>query len=64
MPYSQLKVDRRFGGTYLLHHQDRRIWQARNQREADSKQSLVSEDTALRLFPLLKDIELFIREPE
>jgi hypothetical protein len=34
-----LKVNRRFGGTYRLHRQGRRIRQARNQREAGSKQN-------------------------
>jgi hypothetical protein len=32
--YSQLKVNRRFGGTWRLHLQGRRISQARNQSEA------------------------------
>jgi hypothetical protein len=39
MPYSPLKVTRRFGRTYHLHLQSRRISQARNQQEAGSKQS-------------------------
>jgi hypothetical protein len=39
-PYSPLKVNRRLGGTCRLHLQGRRINQARNKREADSKQSL------------------------
>jgi hypothetical protein len=33
-PCSPLKVDRRFGGTYRLHLQGRRISRARNQRES------------------------------
>jgi hypothetical protein len=36
---SLLKVKRRFGGTYRLHFQCRRISQRRHQREAGSKQS-------------------------
>jgi hypothetical protein len=32
-PCSPLKINRRFGGTYHLHFQSRRISQARNQRE-------------------------------
>jgi hypothetical protein len=39
-PRSPLKVNRRFGGTYRLHLQGRRISQARNQREADNKHIL------------------------
>jgi hypothetical protein len=39
MPCSPLKVNPRFGGTYRLHLQSRRINQARNQLEAGSKQS-------------------------
>jgi hypothetical protein len=38
-PCSPLKVNRRFGWTCHLHLQGRRISQARNQREARSKQS-------------------------
>jgi hypothetical protein len=37
-PCSPLKVNRRFGRTCRLHLQGRRIRQARNQREAGSKQ--------------------------
>jgi hypothetical protein len=33
------KVNRRFGGTYRLHLQGRRVSQARNQREVDSEQN-------------------------
>jgi hypothetical protein len=33
-PYSPLKVNQRFGGTYRLHLQGRRISQARSQRES------------------------------
>jgi hypothetical protein len=33
-PYSPLKVNRRFGGTYRLHLQGRRISPTRNQRES------------------------------
>jgi hypothetical protein len=33
-PYSPLKVNRNFGGTYLLHLQGRRKCRARNQRES------------------------------
>jgi hypothetical protein len=40
MPCSPLKVNRRFGGTYRLHLQGRRINQARNQRESGSMHSL------------------------
>jgi hypothetical protein len=38
-PCSPLKVNRRFGGTYGLHIQGPKLSQARNQREAGSKQS-------------------------
>jgi hypothetical protein len=38
-PYSPLKVIRRFGGTYRLHVQGRRISQEGKQQEAVSKQS-------------------------
>jgi hypothetical protein len=38
-PCSSLKVNRRFGGTYRLHLQCRRISQARNQREVGGKDS-------------------------
>jgi hypothetical protein len=38
-PSSPLKVVGRFGGTCRLHLQDRRISQARNQREAGRKKS-------------------------
>jgi hypothetical protein len=41
-PCSPLKVNRRFGGTYRLYLLGRRINQARNQREAGSKQRAVS----------------------
>jgi hypothetical protein len=41
-PCSLLKVNRRFGGTYRLHLQDRRISEARNQYETCSKPMLVS----------------------
>jgi hypothetical protein len=40
MPCSSLKVGRRFGETYRLHLQGRRISQTRNQGEAGSKPSL------------------------
>jgi hypothetical protein len=36
---SPLKVNRRFGGTRRLHLQTRRISQARNEYEADNKES-------------------------
>jgi hypothetical protein len=39
MPYSPLKVNRRFGGTCRLQLQGPRISNARNQREAGSRQS-------------------------
>jgi hypothetical protein len=35
-----MKVNRRFEKIYWLHIQDRKVSQARNQREAGSKQSL------------------------
>jgi hypothetical protein len=38
-PCSPLKVNRYFGGTCCLHLQGRKIGQARNQREPESKQS-------------------------
>jgi hypothetical protein len=41
-PCSPLKVDRRFGVSYRIHLQVRRISQARNQHEARSKQSSAS----------------------
>jgi hypothetical protein len=43
-PCSPLKVNRRFGWTYRLHYQSRRISQIRNQREENSKQSLKIEE--------------------
>jgi hypothetical protein len=43
-PCNPLKVNRRFGGTCRLHLQERRISQARNQLEADSKQKLIVEN--------------------
>jgi hypothetical protein len=39
MPYSPSKVDRCFGGTRRLRLHSRKISQARNQHEANSKQS-------------------------
>jgi hypothetical protein len=39
MSYSQVKVNRRFGGTYLLHFQDQGVSQARKSREAGRKES-------------------------
>jgi hypothetical protein len=36
---SPVKVDRRFGGTYLLHFQYQGVSQARKRREAGRKQS-------------------------
>jgi hypothetical protein len=38
-PCIPLKINWSFGGTWYLHLQDRRISQARNQREAGNKQS-------------------------
>jgi hypothetical protein len=38
IPCDPLKVNRRFGRTYGLHIQGQRLNQARNQREAGSKQ--------------------------
>jgi hypothetical protein len=38
-PWSPLKVNRRFGGTYCLHLQGRRISEASNQRERVGKRS-------------------------
>jgi hypothetical protein len=40
-PCSQLKVSRHFGGTCGLHLRSRRLRQARNQHEADSKTALL-----------------------
>jgi hypothetical protein len=40
-PLSPLKVNRRFGGTYLLHLRGRRISEARNRREEGSKSCLL-----------------------
>jgi hypothetical protein len=42
-----LKVNRRFGGTYRLIIQDRRISQARNQCEAGRKKSSYSSETSV-----------------
>jgi hypothetical protein len=42
-PCSPLKVSRLFGRTYRLHLHGRRISQARIQREAGSKQSLLAD---------------------
>jgi hypothetical protein len=41
-PYSPLKVNRRFGGTYRLHLQSRRISRAKNQREIRCQAELAS----------------------
>jgi hypothetical protein len=41
-PRSPLKANRRFGGTCRLSLQGQRISQARNQREAGNKQSLLA----------------------
>jgi hypothetical protein len=38
-PYVPFKINRHFGGTCSFHRQGRRISQARNQHEEDSKQS-------------------------
>jgi hypothetical protein len=43
-PCSSFKFNRRFGGTYRLHLQGRRISRARNQHEGDRKQSLMPVD--------------------
>jgi hypothetical protein len=43
MPYSQFKVNRRFGVTCRLSPKGRRISQARDQHEAGSKQTRSSE---------------------
>jgi hypothetical protein len=34
-----VKVNQRFGGTYCLHLQGQRVSQARNHKQADSKQT-------------------------
>jgi hypothetical protein len=44
-PCSPLKVSRRFGGTYLIHHHGQRISQARNLREAGSKLNIPEHRT-------------------
>jgi hypothetical protein len=44
-PCSTLRGSRLFGGTCLLHLQDRRISQARNKRESSSNQILKIEAT-------------------
>jgi hypothetical protein len=49
-PCNPLKVGRRFGGTCRLHHQGRRISQARNQHEAGSKQSLYKGNLLKKIF--------------
>jgi hypothetical protein len=40
MPYSPVKVNWHFGGTYCLHLWGRRVSKARNQHEASTMQSL------------------------
>jgi hypothetical protein len=47
-PCSPLRVNRRFGGTYRLHLQDRKIGEAKNQRESTW---VDSERTTLRYIP-------------
>jgi hypothetical protein len=47
-PWSPLKVNRHFGGTCCLHLQGWRISQERNQREAGSKENLLSRIRGLR----------------
>jgi hypothetical protein len=54
-PCSPLKVDRRFGGTYRLYHQGRRMNQARNRRGNSSL--LVTCFHAAFLFDLFLDPE-------
>jgi hypothetical protein len=54
MPYSPLKINRRFGGTSRLHLQGRRISRARNQRESRWKALNVE---AIRYAETLVDIK-------
>jgi hypothetical protein len=49
-----LKVTRRFGGTYRLHLEGRKISQAGDQREVGSNQSCFTLVSCLAYFPILK----------
>jgi hypothetical protein len=42
MPCNPLKVNRHLGGTCCLHHQGRRLTQARNQRDASSRHRILN----------------------
>jgi hypothetical protein len=66
-PCSPLKVNRRFGGTYHLHLQGRRISRARNQRENKwqaedfqlTTRCCIPEDSTLRLNKFNKCTRIF-----
>jgi hypothetical protein len=60
MPYNPLKVNRYFGETFRLHLHNRRISQARNQREEDSKQGFAGFLIVL-FFDLKDGSEMFLR---
>jgi hypothetical protein len=47
MPCSQVKLNRRFGRRYHVHHQDRRANQARNQHEAQPSAAVRTSDTRI-----------------
>jgi hypothetical protein len=58
MSCSPLKVNRRFGGTYCLHLQFRRVSQARNQRESGWK----AEQSSTLHGVISQKIELYIQK--
>jgi hypothetical protein len=58
MPRSELKINKRFRRTCLLHLQDRKISQARNLHDAGRKQSRVEDGGDL----FLRNISLFLAD--
>jgi hypothetical protein len=63
MPYSPLKINRRFGGTCRLHLRGLRISQARNQREAGGRQSSALNMIRLSRIGWIESRQLLIVEP-
>jgi hypothetical protein len=61
MPYSPLKIDQRFGGTYRLHLHERRIYQTETSRAC-----LIATETSVHFQRTtrskIKEIELFTTE--